>query len=122
MEELTEAVREHDAARVLEKFSRSAGFRYADSRKPKPITQAIPFDQLQRELSAKSGLYRALLEPTGLVQYVSGERAVPWRGVSQDEFAPRGVDAKKVWVRWRSEGGTWLVDTIALPVPLPRSH
>ena len=122
MEELSEAVREHDAARVLEKFSRSAGFRYSDSRKQKPIIQAISFDRLQRELGAKSGLYRTLLEPSGLVQYVSGEHAVPWRGVSQDEFAPRGVDANKVWVRWRSEGDTWVVDTIALPAPLPRSH
>jgi hypothetical protein len=122
METFCEAVRAHDAPRLLDMFSRSAGFRVADSRKPKAVFQAISFDRLSRELAAKSGLYRALLEPNGLVQYVTGQRALPWLAVAQDEFAPRGVDPKQVWVRWRSEGDAWLVDTIALPAPVPRSR
>jgi hypothetical protein len=120
MEEFAEALREHDAVRVLGKFSQSGGFRYADTRKSEPSVRPIPFDRLERELKAKSGLYRALLAPAGLTQYVSGNNALPWRGVGPDEFSPRGFDAKKVWVRWRAEGEAWVVDTIALPAAIPR--
>lgn len=120
MEEFAEALREHDAPRVLGKFSLSGGFRYADTRKAKPSIQPIPFARLERELNAKTGLYRTLLDPAGLTQYVSGAHAIPWLGIAPDEFAPRGVDAKRVWVRWRAEGDTWVVDTIALPAAIRR--
>jgi hypothetical protein len=120
MEQFAGALREHDPSRVLGKFSRAGGFRYADTRKSKPSIQPIAFDRLERELNAKGALYRALLDPAGLAQYVSADRAIPWLGIGPDEFAPRRVDAKKVWVRWRVEGDTWVVDTIALPAALPR--
>jgi hypothetical protein len=122
MEEFAEALREHDAARVLGKFSRAGGFRYADTRKSAPSIQPIAFDRAERELNAKAGLFRALLDPAGFTQYVSGDHAIPWLGIGPDEFAPRGVDAKKVWLRWRAEGDAWVVDTLAMPAALPRAH
>jgi hypothetical protein len=122
MEEFAEALREHDAARVLGKFSRAGGFRYVDTRKSAPSIQPIGFDRAERELNAKAGLFRALLDPAGLTQYVSSDHAIPWLWIAPDEFAPRGVDAKKVWLRWRAEGDAWVVDTIAMPAALPRAR
>lgn len=121
MEELAERLRAGDVPRVLEKFSRTGGFRYADTRKKEPAVTPIPFEQLAREVGAKGGLYRMLFDPAGLAQYVRGTYAVSWVGIASNEFAPRGADAKQVWVRWRPEGDVWVVDTIAMPAALPRS-
>jgi hypothetical protein len=122
MEELAEALREEDGPRVLGKFSRTGGLRYVDTRKPKAAVQSMAFDRVERELNEKAGLYRMLFDSTGLRSYVSGEHAIPWLGIASDEFAPRGVPAQKVWVRWRAEGDTWLVDTVALPAAIPRGR
>jgi hypothetical protein len=122
MEELAEALRARDVSRVLAKFSKAGGFRFTDTRAKNAVATPIPFDRLERELQAQRGVYRALFDPSGLVQYVSGGYAVPWVGVAADEFAPRGGDAKKVWVRWRAEGDAWFVDAIGVPAALPRGR
>jgi hypothetical protein len=122
MEELAEALREQDTPRVLGKFSRAGGLRYLDTRKPKAPAQLMAFDRLERDLKEKTGLYRMLFDPAGLRSYVAGEHAIPWLGVASDEFAPRGVPARQVWVRWRAERDAWLVDTIALPAAIPRAR
>jgi hypothetical protein len=122
MEELAEDLRAGNVSRVLAKFSKAGGFRFTDTRAKNPVATPIPFERLERELGAKRGLYRVLFEPAGLLQYVSGDYAAPWVGVAADEFAPRGADAKKVWLRWRVEGDAWLVDALGLPAAIPRSR
>jgi hypothetical protein len=122
MEEFAEALRARDVARVLAKFSKIGGFRWTDTRAKHAEAAPITFDRLQRELEQKRGVYRALFDPAGLFQYVSGDYALHWVGVAADEFAPRGGDAKKVWVRWRAEGDAWFVDAIGAPAAIPRAR
>ena len=121
MEELSDALRAGNAAQVLARFSRSHGFQHADTRTKTPKLRTIKFEQLQRELEAKTGLYRTLLDPTGLAQYVSGKHALPWFAITSREFAPRTLERKDVWVRWRAEDTAWVVDTIGLPAALSRA-
>ena len=116
MEELADALRAKDPVAVLAKFSRQASFRYADTRKPEPASQQIAFKRLERELHAKKGdLYQALFGARGVVQYVTGEHWGSWAAVASEEFAPRGVDPKNVKLRFRLEGGAWLVDALFYP-------
>jgi hypothetical protein len=122
MEELADDLRAGNVPRVLAKFSKTGGFRFTDTRVKTQVATPIAFERLEREIGAKRGLYRALFEPAGLLQFVSGDYALPWVGVAADEFAPRGADAKKVWVRWRAEGDAWVVDNIGVPAALPRSR
>jgi hypothetical protein len=118
MEEFSDALRAPDVARALASFSSAQGFRYADTRPKTPAVQAIAFKRLQRELDAKSGLYLTLFDPSGLVQYMTGKHARPWFATSASEFAPRDLELKNVWVRWRLEGDSWVVDTIGFPAAI----
>lgn len=121
MEEFAESLREQDVSRALAKFSRAGGLRYVDTRRAKLAPQSLDYTRIERELKAQTGVYLALFGATGVRTYVSGNYALPWLGIATDEFAPRGADAKKIWIRWRAEGDAWFVDTLALPAALPRA-
>lgn len=114
-EELADALRARDIGGVLAKFSRAQPFRYIDTRRAKPAERTLKFERLERDLNAKRGMYEVLLGARGLVQYVSGERRIPWFATAPDEFAPRDADPKRIWLRYRLEGTDWKVDALGYP-------
>ncbi len=125
MDAFLEAVRGEDAAAFARMFSRERPWRYVlnvEIASPdtvhasRQVTEVAP-ERLRRDLETKGEYHSYFLDPgnrgVGSVGFVA-EQGASWKLLDGGRFVPDGSDeGSSTWVKWRREGGRWVVDEIA---------
>lgn len=116
MRKLIASLMKKDVTAFLSLFSRSRFF-YANN--PMNLIRiAVPYSELAKDLRKKGDWYCTYLERCGgldafVDNIADGEM---WRLVGGTRFVPPGSNAESLtYVKWRKEGGRWVIDEIAYP-------
>lgn len=115
MRKFIDALKTKDVAAFLSLFSRSRFF-YANN--PLNVTRiTVPYSELENDLKKKEGWYLTYLGGGGLDAFIDniGDGEM-WLHVGGAKFVQPGSDAESyTYVKWRKEGGKWVIDEIAYP-------
>lgn len=115
MRKFIDALKTKDVAAFLSLFSRSR-FIYANN--PLNVTRiTVPYSELENDLRKKGDWYLTYFGGGGLDAFIDniGDGEM-WLRVGGPKFVPPGSDAESAtYVRWRKEGGKWVIDEIAYP-------
>jgi hypothetical protein len=116
MRKLITSLMKKDVTSFLSLFSRSRFF-YANN----PLNQmriAVPYSELARDLGKKGDWYCTYLERCDeLDAFVDNiNKGEMWPRVGGAKFVPPGSEGETLtYVKWRKEGGRWVIDEIAYP-------
>ena len=118
MQAFVSALKARDVEGLLQCFSRSASFHFTTTNMR---DDGAPFNymQLQKGLMPCGDFVDAIFGDDGddsLRDYVEHSSTAPWLRTSGMRFVPPGYDAHSlVFVRWRKEGGRYVVAEIGFP-------
>ncbi|MGI9069061.1 MAG: hypothetical protein ACR2HX_21995 [Pyrinomonadaceae bacterium] len=115
MRKFIDALKTKDVAAFLSLFSRS-GFFYANN--PLNVMRVtVPYSELERDLRGKGEWYLSYFGGGGLDAFIDniGDGEM-WLRVGGAKFVQTGSDAEShTYVKWRKEGGKWVIFEIAYP-------
>ncbi len=123
MRRFINALQNKDRAAFLASFSRSAPFYALNAQNIGSKTHyrtAVSYSELAADINKKRGLYWTYLERgeggdrDSFIDNLQGGKA--WTRAPGDKFVPPGAElTSSTFVKWRKQGGRWVVDEISYP-------
>jgi hypothetical protein len=113
-----QSLREMDTRAFLGFFSRTRPSRYLSTLGGNDKADTITYARLAADMASKSGWFEVFFDAGGddvFRDHVLEHAGRPWRRKGLTFTPPEPDLAGSVWVRWRREGATWVIDTVAEP-------
>jgi hypothetical protein len=113
-----QALRDNDAKAFLAFFSETRPWRYLSTLPGEKHADTITFQRLKADLERKKGWFEVLFDGGGddvFRDHVLNDGGRPWRRWLLSFSPPDSESRDDVYVRWRNEEGSWVIDVIAEP-------
>lgn len=119
MQKFVASLRNQDVKVFLTLFSRRQPWRYVGTITEPHQVSIVRYSVLARDLRKKAGWYETLFEAEGLDcfrDHIVSSEGKMWKRVLENKFVPPNDEGDgRVYVKWRRERGSWVVDEIAEP-------
>lgn len=119
MRKFVASLKNQDVKTFLSLFSRRKPWRYVGTITEARQVMVVRYSVLARELTNKTGWYETLFEAEGLDcfrDHIVSSEGKMWKRLSGNKFVPPNDEGDgRVYVKWRKEGGGWVVDEIGEP-------
>lgn len=113
-----QALRDNDTAAFLACYSKARPSRYENTLASPRRIDRIAYGRLAADLGGRTGWYEVFFDAGGddvFRDHVKADGGKRWRRKGTTFTPPQADAAGHVFVRWRREGGTWVVDSVAEP-------
>lgn len=119
MRKFVASLKDQDVKVFLTLFSRRQPWRYVGTITEPHQVSIVRYSELARDLRKKTGWYETLFEAEGLDcfrDHIVSSEGKMWKRILDNKFIPPNDEGDgRVYVKWRRERGSWVVDEIAEP-------